>query len=344
MKKLFALLMALIIALSLMTFPVSGEERQSTTLTTTILGDSIASGYGLKSMEDSYAYIIGETKFYDTRNCAVPGHTTTDLVNLIKNNNTVKNNIAVSDLIIVSIGGNDLLGLLQGGTNTTVLFDIMLNGANSKYVKEALSVMESNLHEVLREIRKYNTMGTVVFQTVYNPIYAHPQFSAYAPTLDKLAPAFNNLFTELAKSNSRVYVSDIFTAFDTYFKTTGKHDIIQSDGIHPSISGHALIADTLLSTINELEENGVINAPSTRPAPAVVYLMGDANSDQKINISDATVIQKAVAGLVTFDSIASLCADTDLDTKVTVKDATQIQKHIAGLLSDSLIGTMIEAK
>lgn len=62
------------------------------------------------------------------------------------------------------------------------------------------------------------------------------------------------------------------------------------------------------------------------------YNLGDVNCDDVVNIRDATVIQRHIAGLEILDSDAILLADTDKDGDVTVSDATEIQKYIAGLI------------
>ncbi len=63
------------------------------------------------------------------------------------------------------------------------------------------------------------------------------------------------------------------------------------------------------------------------------YLLGDANLDKKVNIQDATIIQKAVAGLVNFGEVQAAASDVDGDMKLTVKDATTIQKYTAGIIT-----------
>ncbi len=78
--------------------------------------------------------------------------------------------------------------------------------------------------------------------------------------------------------------------------------------------------------------------PPTETEPEVSYLIGDANGDGKINVKDATQIQKAVAGLVTLDDVGNLAADSDQNEKVNVKDATAIQKFVAGIPVDAPIG------
>lgn len=59
------------------------------------------------------------------------------------------------------------------------------------------------------------------------------------------------------------------------------------------------------------------------------YRIGDVNRDGKININDATMIQKYLAHLVRFDDYQrDVLADVDMNGKVTINDATVIQKLI----------------
>ena len=62
------------------------------------------------------------------------------------------------------------------------------------------------------------------------------------------------------------------------------------------------------------------------------YLLGDVNGDGKISVLDATLIQKYLAGLVTFSDTQKAAADVNNDESVSVIDATLIQKYIAGLI------------
>lgn len=66
--------------------------------------------------------------------------------------------------------------------------------------------------------------------------------------------------------------------------------------------------------------------------PEAEFELGDANKDGKLNIRDATIIQKHLAKMVTLDENAVALADFDLNGKVNIKDATMIQKKIAGLI------------
>lgn len=71
------------------------------------------------------------------------------------------------------------------------------------------------------------------------------------------------------------------------------------------------------------------------------YKLGDVNLDGKINIRDATKLQKFLARLENFEAIQNSAADYDSDGKINIKDATLIQKFIAGLIrGESVIGTV----
>ena len=77
-KSFLALLMALIIFAAPVSY--SAAEPKIPTVNYTVLGDSIASGYGLKSIHSCYASTISAQKMYHLANNAVPGHTTENLL------------------------------------------------------------------------------------------------------------------------------------------------------------------------------------------------------------------------------------------------------------------------
>ena len=62
------------------------------------------------------------------------------------------------------------------------------------------------------------------------------------------------------------------------------------------------------------------------------FELGDVNGDGKLNIRDATAIQKHLAKIATLSDEMLPLADYNADGKVNVKDATAIQKKIAGLI------------
>lgn len=59
--------------------------------------------------------------------------------------------------------------------------------------------------------------------------------------------------------------------------------------------------------------------------------MNDANTDGKINVKDATYIQKSLANIVEASALSTAVSDVNNDGKVTIKDATALQKQLANL-------------
>lgn len=70
-------------------------------------------------------------------------------------------------------------------------------------------------------------------------------------------------------------------------------------------------------------------------------ILGDANLDAKVNIKDATIVQKYIAKLVEFADDNSTCADCNVDEKINIKDATWIQKYVANMECPYPIGEEI---
>ncbi len=333
-KKLLTLLIAVLI-LIFSAFPAfSAKEPEELHLS--VLGDSIASGYGLEDIHQCYASLISDEKNYTLSNDAVPGHTTSDLLWVVCHEEIAREGLQKADLVIISIGGNDLLHLL-GNADTATLLDILSKGGESQYVKAAMESAQEKLLYSCMEIRSINPDAPIILQTQYNSLYAHNQYKQFASLADKLAPVFAQIIAYVSQEVSNIYTADIYTAFDNYYKKNQDYSIIQADGIHPSEKGHALIAQVILKEIDSLEEAGLVPKAAKQ-----YYLLGDPDATGTVTISDATLIQKYIAKKVVFkDSIIRLCADTDEDGTVTVKDATAIQKHIAGLTPDSKIDTLI---
>ncbi len=81
--------------------------------------------------------------------------------------------------------------------------------------------------------------------------------------------------------------------------------------------------------------------PTDPTDPVVIGILGDANQDGKVNIKDATAIQKHIAQLETLTDTGLVLADVDASNDVNIKDATAIQKYIAGIVADYDIGKEI---
>lgn len=69
---------------------------------------------------------------------------------------------------------------------------------------------------------------------------------------------------------------------------------------------------------------------------------GDADGSGRVNVKDATLIQKKVASLEISEVYYEEMADCEADGQVNIKDATAVQKYLAGLKDYGLAGSVVE--
>lgn len=87
----------------------------------------------------------------------------------------------------------------------------------------------------------------------------------------------------------------------------------------------------------ELKISDQPKVPESSVDGMVIGYIGDTNTDGKINVKDATAVQKHLAKLINLGERAKLLGDADNNQKLNVRDATTIQKYIAGVEVKSYI-------
>ncbi len=197
---------------------------------------------------------------------------------------------------------------------------------------------------------------------------ANPDFDL-TPTDDSFF--INGVYwTDVTDSKNRVSMkeTDTFVAGHTYelevwiraneyykFKTDSDNwidiaAVVGSKEAEVILPGSAISAELLVAF--KVEDKGNSTQPSTPTEPdssnsttpsnpdnpTPTGILGDADCDTKVNVKDATAIQKHVAGLITLTETGAVLADVDANGNVNVKDATAIQKHIAGMDTGFAIG------
>ncbi len=98
---------------------------------------------------------------------------------------------------------------------------------------------------------------------------------------------------------------------------------------------------TVPTTKTEPTEEDTIAPPTVVPGPDSFIVLGDVDGNEIVNIKDATLVQKYIAGLIIMNKTEKNAGDVDRDGDVTIKDATLLQKYVAETLSETLIGTKI---
>lgn len=113
MKKYLSFVLAASMSLSALTSTAVMAESTDASAPSinniVVFGDSIASGYGLAEDEYSYAQLCTEYFGCNLDNFAVPGLSSDELLYSLQNNSTKQQAIANADVVVVSIGGNDMI-------------------------------------------------------------------------------------------------------------------------------------------------------------------------------------------------------------------------------------------
>ncbi len=113
--KLVSTIMASVMAVSSIPAVSASAESYGDKTDIMVLGDSIASGTGLSESEYTYGSLIADYLGGNVYNYAVSGHESWETLDVVKKfNNEQKKQLADSDVVIISVGANDMVGYLVG--------------------------------------------------------------------------------------------------------------------------------------------------------------------------------------------------------------------------------------
>ncbi len=275
LKKIFSAIIALFVPIVLTGCALTERDLVDKTYETNtpprlmFLGDSIAAGYGLEgytsndnySCSDSYANILdakytaalAETYSHEMQNFAVSGATSADLIELLKSGK-LDSALAETDAVVVSIGGNDLLGNIYtiieslGITpeNQTINIDdidilslLSQIATLEENVQDSLTEFETNLKEIA-VILNEKSEGDVYIQTLYNPLETFTDISLVTDFSESTLTEFNRIINDNSVNGYKVIdVAADFVGKCEELTRIGKIDI------HPNEAGHKVIAEAV---------------------------------------------------------------------------------------------------
>ncbi len=234
MKRITAILLSFIMILSVFTVCGYAENEKQFYL---VLGDSIAYGSGISnSREACYGKIVADTNGYDYANHAIPGHTTTNLINRLKDEAVIAD-LKKADIISISIGGNDfLMSNLIG-----LMFDSIVKGDHSEFDTIA-DGFYTNFCEIIDIINSHNADAVILMQTLYNPQSGYLR-APYQQGADRINAAIEKYNTE---NPGEIVIVDVATALGDDMANYA------DDEIHPSAQGNEIIAKVILDKLHEL--------------------------------------------------------------------------------------------
>lgn len=122
--------------------------------------------------------------------------------------------------------------------------------------------------------------------------------------------------------------------------------LVKGEGLTEFDVTYDFLSNTGVSYIgaeeNDIELSATITVGDIEPADG--FLSGDADENGKINVKDATAIQKHAAKVLVLSEYSQYSADVNADGKVNVKDATAVQKYLAKINTGYPIGEYLPLK
>lgn len=319
MKKIISLITSVMIGAALC---VSAHAESYGSVT--ILGDSIATGYGLEgyisgdngSAADSFGSLLSKS-CSEYSNFAVDGRTSAELLKAM-DTEEISDAMSGADSVIISIGGNDFLRPMGEALQNAVMNDPDLmesiTGASeadlealmlqmTELIKQAVDAVDisstrDNISEILGKIRAVNPDGSVYILTVYNPFEGVPSMEALDELASEKLDELNGAIIEAAPEYGAqvVYINSAFAGHAMEYT-----NILTMD-IHPNKAGHSVIYSELTEVMQPSQE---VLAPADNAA--------DDTSGG--NTSDKTSPDTGAAGIACAAGIAVIALSTAVLTK-----------------------------
>ncbi|WP_230322443.1 MULTISPECIES: SGNH/GDSL hydrolase family protein [Bacillus] len=219
------------------------EKKKSGTLQVVSLGDSLTRGVGDK---EGIGYVgrmkEGLQKDYKQKvaltNLAVSGAKMPDLLKQIESSGA-QYSIKQADLIVLTIGGNDLFPGWESLGNIDL----------EKYRPDT-ETFQNEAKKIITEIRKLNSDSPIFWLGLYNPFEDVEDLKgSSAIVID-----WNASLEKLAVNNKNVYITPTFDLF----QNRGK-ELLYTDHFHPNEIGYSYMAERLLQDVvskMKLDEGG----------------------------------------------------------------------------------------
>lgn len=197
------------------------------------LGDSLTRGTGDLEGKGYVGYLVSNLEEKSKQklalsNLGIKGLTSVQLAGQVKQEE-IKRQVELADIILITIGGNDLF---RGGEGLVNMSPESLQPVEASY--------EQNLTEIFSELRSANKDAEIFFIGLYNPFIDLDN----ATDTSKVVRAWNFKSAEISAN----YPNTVFVpTFDLFQLKV--NDYLFSDKFHPNTKGYQLIAERVASLI-----------------------------------------------------------------------------------------------
>ena len=185
-----------------------------------VLGDSTGYGTGARHRKDSVAGLIGQDyPGYTIKNNSKNGRTIGELVPVSKNL------VGNYELILLQIGGNDILQ------------------------KRDVRAVEQELRTIILELSKHTKHIVMISSGNVGGAAAFSGTEAY--DYEKTTRVFRSMFLQVAQDTSLTYV-DLFLEPEDDVISNNPKTYLSIDGLHPSSAGYALWYKSLKGPLQKI--------------------------------------------------------------------------------------------
>jgi lysophospholipase L1-like esterase len=209
---------------------ISKKVSEKNEMKVVALGDSLTKGFGDASGKGYVGDVIDQLRAHShatvsQSNLAINGQTSGQLIKQLGQQEVLRQ-IRQSDVILMTIGGNDLNQ--QGRT---------LNDLDSSHISQMLQSYKNNLTKIMQQIRSVNPDATLYFVGLYNPYLD----GANAKATSQIVRQWNNETADLlAGFSDTVFVPtmDLFQILQEKY--------LYADHFHPNSTGYQRIAERIV--------------------------------------------------------------------------------------------------
>lgn len=218
-----------------------GDWSSKTELFITSLGDSLTKGTGDSTGEGYVSRVIEDFSealdkpIYLVNNLAINGLRADQLITRL-NESGFRNSIGKADIILMTIGANDLFQIAQNGGSMSEGGDL-----SPMLLLERLPEAEPRLKAVFEKTRELNPTARIIYVGLYNPFYDLPEMRQGS----EVVAQWNKFAHSLAELDGNATVVPTYDLFEFNIM-----DYLSSDHFHPNSDGYARISERIVQALH----------------------------------------------------------------------------------------------
>lgn len=222
--------------------PSGGDWTTKEEVLVTALGDSLTVGSGdatgngyVRGVTSGLSEVLGKP-VRAVNNLGINGLRADQLIKRLDEKG-YQNSLGQADIIMMTIGGNDLFQIAQSGGGS------MAEGGGDlslERLKASMPEAEERLKAVFAKIRDINPTARLVYIGLYNPFYDVPEMRAASEHI----AAWNSFAHRLAEADGNATVVPTYDLFENKIEK-----YLSSDHFHPNAQGYARIAERVVQAL-----------------------------------------------------------------------------------------------